>query len=152
MPSSAGRLQDAVLAGPARVVPDPHGCRGGTHTRLADGRRLCWAPTGLAPGDRYAVDAELADQPVPRALGRGLTPERFWWLWTRAEARAKLADVPIAMWLRTVDWRADADAGTDADVGSDGDDPAGAGVSLCTTVTSGLVVTYAVAAPLTGPG
>lgn len=158
MPSSAGRLRDAVLAGPARVVAEPHACREGTHTRLGDGRRLCWVPTELAPGTRYAVDAELADQPVPRALGRGLTPERFWWLWTRAEARAKLADVPIAVWLRTVDWRADGDVDADEDVGIDADPDAGvdvpavAAATLYTTRTADLVVTYAVAPPLTCPG
>lgn len=72
---------------------------------------MCWQAGAVLPGHRHAVDAEILGQPVPRALARraaGLPPERVWWLWTRAEARAKVLDVPILVWISRVDWLADA--------------------------------------------
>ncbi len=75
----------------------------GARSYLADGRTVVWEPPPEVPR-RIAVDAELADQAVPRALGARFPAEaadaRAWWRsWTRAETLAKLADVPILVWL-----------------------------------------------------
>lgn len=134
-------LRRAVRRQPADVVAssEPHACAGRTHSRLADGRLLCWRPsepTGLP----LAIDAELAGQAVPRALaGRAETgdPAVFWPLWTRAEVRAKLHGIPIAAWLRMVDWPADADVG--------------APLEVVTVVRAGVVVSYGVRAPVDPP-
>jgi hypothetical protein len=45
------------------------------------------------------IDAELSDRQPPASLVRRHGAERFWERWTAAECRAKLADVPIIMWL-----------------------------------------------------
>jgi hypothetical protein len=112
-----------------------HSCDSGTHTRLPDGRQLCWDPGDLLAGTACAVDAEIVSGPLPRAVvasarrrGRAgpatqaagrhadVMPtadgasERLWGLWTRAEVRAKLRDVPILAWIDVVDWAADEDA------------------------------------------
>lgn len=85
------------------------GCRG-VHSYAADGRRACWQGEGEA-----AIDAELAAQPVPPALAarfpRHASPAVFWPAWTRAEALAKLAGVPILLWLRQHGLDADAPVG-----------------------------------------
>jgi hypothetical protein len=75
----------------------------GVRSHLADGRTVTWEPSPGTPG-RAAVDAELADQDVPRALGarfpaEAADPRAFWRSWTRAETLAKLAGVPILVWL-----------------------------------------------------
>lgn len=89
-----------------RLHPGPHTCAAGTHSRLADGRTVCWfAPR--SPGARYAVDAELAEQPVTTALARRLPDQGRidpWGWWTRAEVCAKLLDVPIIVWLARHGW------------------------------------------------
>ncbi|MFL6160205.1 MAG: hypothetical protein ACJ72D_29300 [Marmoricola sp.] len=65
-----------------------------TRSHLADGRVVGWY------GDAGRVlDAEIADQPVPPALAARYGTDDFWGRWTRAECAAKLADVPIALWL-----------------------------------------------------
>ncbi|MCT2587184.1 hypothetical protein [Actinophytocola gossypii] len=67
-----------------------------TRSHLADGRVVGWyGPPGAV------IDAELADQRVPPALAAryGASPEEFWPRWTRTECAAKLADVPITLWL-----------------------------------------------------
>lgn len=114
MSVAARRLTAAVDAVPLEVTRagDAHRCVGGTHTRLGDGRQLCWAPAAALDSMTYAVDAEIADRGVPVALGRrtGITrPDVFWPLWTRAEARAKVRDVPILVWIGAVDWTHDGD-------------------------------------------
>ncbi|MCE1179845.1 MAG: hypothetical protein LWW86_12580 [Micrococcales bacterium] len=93
------RLRELLAESPIEEVPagSDHRCAGGTHSTLADGRRLCWAPR-LAPGERVALDAEIAQQPVPSALARrwGSTdPAWVWPEWTVAEVVAKLTDTPI---------------------------------------------------------
>lgn len=75
--------------GTADEVADAH-----TRSHLADGRVVGWY------GDpAYVVDAELADQPVPPALAARHGTHDFWGRWTRAECGAKLADVPITLWI-----------------------------------------------------
>lgn len=61
---------------------------------------MCWRPD-VPVGTAVAVDAENAGQPVPTALGRRhrVPAEQFWRDWTRAEVRAKLADVPVLVWI-----------------------------------------------------
>ncbi|HZL06553.1 MAG TPA: hypothetical protein VFE45_14265 [Coriobacteriia bacterium] len=63
-------------------------------SHLSDGRVVCWYGE---PG--VVIDAELTDRPVPPALMRRFGAEGFWARWTRAECAAKLADVPMAIWL-----------------------------------------------------
>jgi len=75
----------------------------GARSYLADGRTVTWEPPPGVPG-RPAVDAELAAQPVPPALAarfpaEAADPGTFWRCWTRAETLAKLAGVPILLWL-----------------------------------------------------
>lgn len=130
-------LPRAVRRHPAGVVTtgEPHPCAERTHSRLADGRLLCWRPSGAA-GLFLAIDAELAGQPVPRALARAAAtddPIVFWSLWTRAEVRAKLHRIPIAVWLRRTDWAADADPRASLDV--------------VTVRSEGVVVSYGVRWP-----
>lgn len=137
MDALARRLRHAIERSPlvTSVAVGLHSCGGGTHTRLADGRLLCWAPDSVLEGCAYAVDAEIAEQPVPRALARrsGLVGREFWRLWTRAEARAKVRDVPIIVWIDRVEWTADADL------------PDGPRVEVDTVEIGDLVVSYAVA-------
>jgi hypothetical protein len=103
-------VQDALLdvwARPEHLVVHPAATDlppGGTRSHLADGRTVIWSPE-LPPGVRYAVDAEIADQPVPPALAArfersGRTdPASFWTAWTRVEVGCKLRDVPVLTWL-----------------------------------------------------
>jgi hypothetical protein len=99
-----GRLALEVWARPEHLIVHPAAADlppGGTRSHLSDGRTVTWSPR-LPPGVRYAVDAEIADQPVPRALaarfGRS-DPESFWTAWTRVEVCCKLHDVPLLAWL-----------------------------------------------------
>ncbi|MDQ6686118.1 MAG: hypothetical protein M3Z50_00660 [Actinomycetota bacterium] len=69
------------------------GARSRSH--LGDGRAVGWYG---APGT--VIDAELARDPVPSALASRYGPVDFWVRWTRAECAAKLACVPLPMWLR----------------------------------------------------
>jgi hypothetical protein len=70
---------------------------------LSDGRLVQWRPPCLRQDAiRWAIDAEIADQPVPAALAArtGISdPAGFWPAWTAAEVAAKLLDVPMVMWL-----------------------------------------------------
>lgn len=61
---------------------------------------MCWRPT-VPTTVRIAVDAEVATQPVPVALARRhpVSAAQFWRDWTAAEVAAKLADVPIIVWI-----------------------------------------------------
>jgi hypothetical protein len=80
-----------------------HRCTG-THSRLADGRRLCWDPPVLGRW-RVVLDAELAEQVVPPALARRLAGAGDpWGAWTRAEVCSKLFDVPVVVWVTTRGW------------------------------------------------
>lgn len=90
---------------------------------LPDGRVVSWRGPGQG-----VLDAELADQPVPRALAARYGAHDFWVRWTRSEALAKLADVPIVVWLRKH--------------GLDAQPPAG--VDLRTFKADGLVVSLAI--------
>ena len=85
----------------------PHLCDdtcAGLHSYVADGRRVCWRPGAAG---RFAIDAEIRDQPIPEMLGRHFNLTRspngedFWRDWTRSEALAKLTSTPIIVWLRT---------------------------------------------------
>lgn len=73
------------------------------HSYAANGVRVCWRPP--LPG-RYAVDAELAGQPVPDALAARWASEGhpdgagFWEAWTATEVAAKLTGTSILTWLR----------------------------------------------------
>lgn len=129
-------LQQAVRQQPAVFTAsgEPHACTERTHSRLADGRLLCWRPSGPA-GHIQAIDAEIVGQPVPLALARRAAtedPNVFWPLWTRAEVRAKLHGIPIVHWIRKVDWLADGDLV--------------APIDIVTVVGAGVVVSYGVAA------
>lgn len=120
---------------PAELVPEGarHACQQRVHSRLADGRLLCWQPTG-SPGLSFAIDAELERQPVPPALAHRCAigdPEVFWPLWTRAETRAKLHGIPILVWLRTHAWLTESADGRTIETGP-----------VVTTVRDGVVVSY----------
>lgn len=66
-----------------------------TRSHLSDGRAVGWfGKAGVV------IDAELASQQVPPALAARYGSDDFWGRWTRAECAAKLADVPITVWLR----------------------------------------------------
>lgn len=65
-----------------------------TRSHLADGRVVGWYGR-----PRVVIDAELGAQPVPTALAARYGRADFWRRWTRAECAAKIADVPMAMWL-----------------------------------------------------
>jgi hypothetical protein len=76
-----------------------------TRCYLADGRRVTWCPPPVADpaGSRWAVDAEIAAQPVPPALATrtGIRdPEEFWCRWTAVEVACKLLDIPVMVWLK----------------------------------------------------
>lgn len=98
----------SVSDGPGTSCVRP-GC---THSHLADGRVICWRPPlsglGLAASStaagtgHYAVDAEIASQPLPDRMASDWQDSamNFWIAWTRAEVAAKLANVPIVLWLR----------------------------------------------------
>lgn len=138
------RLARSVTLRPAVTLPSDHRCSTGTHSRLDDGRRLCWTPLE-AGACRAAVDAERLDRPPPRALAARVghvTDERFWWLWTRAEARAKVRDIPILDWLRRVDWTQDGDLDPGTHAGAD----AGA-VHVLSVAVEDLMISYAFGAP-----
>lgn len=62
---------------------------------LGDGRVVGWF--GAAG---VVVDAELHAVIPPRALAARYGSQDFWERWTAAECRAKLANVPIVLWLR----------------------------------------------------
>ncbi|MFW5469392.1 hypothetical protein ACOCJ4_05030 [Knoellia sp. CPCC 206435] len=106
-PPAAGRRAQALLDEARRTPPvvdraSGHRCERGTHSRLATGLVVCWSPPPVE-GVRFAVDAELAAQPVPEHLGRrwrgrwGSSLASFWGAWCASEVCAKLADVPIVV-------------------------------------------------------
>lgn len=134
--TTAGWLGLLAARHPARIVANraTHHCKPGIHSRLADGRMLCWQPP-TPPGQHLAIDAELEQQPVPPALAKRYAtsdPRLFWPLWTRAETRAKLHDIPIVVWLRAHDLWSEEDHDPVAEV--------------VTTVRSGVVVSYGASA------
>jgi hypothetical protein len=105
-PASLTGLRGPLGEGTLQTVPQglQHGCEGGgAHSRLADGRQWCWRP-GRPLGRGWALDVELADQPVSAALGRRLPPDDPWAWWTRAEVCAKLFAVPIIVWVTREGW------------------------------------------------
>lgn len=86
---------DLVVGSPTDLRP------GWERSYLADKRLVQWRPPTCV-GTRWAVDAEIADQPVPRVLAKrtGIhQPAAFWPAWTAAEIAAKILDVPMVMWL-----------------------------------------------------
>ena len=70
-----------------------------TRSYLPDGRCVGWCDAVRGAGS-LVLDAELDDRPPPAALARLYGAEDFWVRWTRVECAAKMADVPIAVWLR----------------------------------------------------
>jgi hypothetical protein len=62
---------------------------------LSDGRVLGWFGE---PG--VVIDGELSGAEPPAHLARRHGTEAFWRRWTASECQAKLADVPIVIWLR----------------------------------------------------
>ena len=103
MTADVGPLDEV---GPAHVVIHPRPAvrtpgAPGARSHLADGRVVSWSPP-LQRGLRVAVDAEIADQPVPPALARRFGIDRpglFWPCWTAVEVACKVLDVPIMVWL-----------------------------------------------------
>ncbi|SDB80609.1 hypothetical protein GA0111570_102400 [Raineyella antarctica] len=96
--------------GPQGGTRPPYGAPVRTH--LPDGTVLSWRPLELDSIVRYAIDAEYADRPLPRALTRRFGTEDFWTRWTRGEVCAKLTDTPILLWVDTYGLPADPAAGT----------------------------------------
>jgi hypothetical protein len=66
-----------------------------TRSHLGDGRVVGWYG---APGT--VVDAEIRGASPPAHLVARFGAEDFIGRWTRAECAAKLADVPMHLWLR----------------------------------------------------
>jgi hypothetical protein len=104
---------------------------GWVRSYLGDGRLV----QGQPPDERrWAIDAELASQPIPRALARhvgaGTGRDEFWRRWTAMETVCKLLDVPAHIWLKAY-----------------GLDAAPAGISVTTTRWRGIVVSAAAATP-----
>ncbi len=64
-----------------------------TRSHLSDGRVVGWYGE---PG--VVIDAEIRG-PVPPALARRFGEQDFWARWTQAECAAKLADVPVQLWI-----------------------------------------------------
>lgn len=64
-----------------------------TRSHLSDGRVVGWYGE---PG--VVIDAEV-DGPVPPALASRFGAHDFWARWTQAECAAKLADVPMQLWI-----------------------------------------------------
>lgn len=74
-----------------------------TVSYLDDGCQVVWEPT--RPLGRFACDAERYDRrPRAKLVERyGFSSDSFVFAceWTHAEVAAKLANVPIALWLRS---------------------------------------------------
>ena len=66
-----------------------------TRSHLPDGRVVGWYG-----GPGVVLDAELSDVLPPPRLAARFGTEDFWARWTAAECAAKLADVPMHLWLR----------------------------------------------------
>ena len=82
-----------------RVGPATDTRVGWVRSYLSDGRLVQWRPPD---GQPWAIDAELAEQPVPPALARrtGITERStFWPRWTAMETACKLLGVPAHTWL-----------------------------------------------------
>lgn len=74
---------------------------GTARSYLADGRGVAWQVPDR-PDLSFAIDAEIADQPVSAMLGRrarSMDPSVVWPLWTGCEAAAKALDLPVLSWL-----------------------------------------------------
>lgn len=133
-----------LLGLPGLRLEEPgHRCDVGTHSRLADGRTLCWRPPDHS-GRGHAVDGELASRVVAPALARRLPPGGRadpWGWWTRAEVCAKLLDVPVVVWVSTRDWPREGAQVVD-----------GHEIHLSTHRGHGLVVSLGVLSPAGGLG
>jgi hypothetical protein len=95
-------VRPGVRAADLSVGPRSDVRPGCVRSYLSDGRDVQWRPPCLSQDVRWAIDAEIADQPVPAALAArtGVSdPAGFWPAWTAAEVTAKLLDVPMVMWL-----------------------------------------------------
>ncbi|WP_431841914.1 hypothetical protein [Calidifontibacter indicus] len=84
---------------------------GTARSYLADGRGVAWQ---IPQRDdvAFAIDAEIADQPVSAMLGRrarSMDPAVVWPLWTGCEAAAKALDLPVLSWLNWPGLRLPAD-------------------------------------------
>ncbi len=99
-------IAEVLSAAPREIAVLPAGSAAGAcgaRSYVADGRVVCWTPQQVPPGARLAVDAEIATQPVREAHARRFgpaDPALFWPAWTRVEVSAKLADVPVLVWLQ----------------------------------------------------
>ena len=89
------------MAGPSeplaflRVGTDAETADAVTRSHLSDGLVVGWYGE-----DGVVIDAEVTlAEPPPTLAGRYGAWE-FWARWTAAECRAKLADIPIVLWLR----------------------------------------------------
>ncbi|QGF23574.1 hypothetical protein [Raineyella fluvialis] len=125
-PAEHGSPKGGLPPDPAEILvtiehPDrPRGPQGGhrpaygspARTHLPDDTVLSWLPADLTGIDRYAIDAEYADRPLPAALTRRFGDQDFWTRWTRAEVCAKLTDTPILLWIDLHGLPADPAAGT----------------------------------------
>ena len=95
-----------LLAQARATTSITHACarpsRGHTRSHLRDGRVVTWQPRVPPTGIRYAVDAELLDQPVPDSLIHRFgpaAPASFWRTWTAVEVSCKLRDIALLAWL-----------------------------------------------------
>jgi hypothetical protein len=97
-----GRSEPEILLGQAgfhvRVGLPDNLAAAVARSHLSDGRTVAWV--GPVPdGARLAVDAELASATPPPALRSRYGRNDFWRRWTRTECLAKLAGVPMLVWL-----------------------------------------------------
>jgi hypothetical protein len=85
-------------------VPAPSEVRVGTAAETADAVTRSHLPDGRVVGwygdPGVVIDAEVADATPPTALVARFGAAGFWERWTAAECAAKLADVPMHLWLR----------------------------------------------------
>lgn len=107
---------DVVRAADVNATTFPDAAR----SYLADGTGLGWCvPERVRESARFVIDAEIV-APVRASLVRRFgvdDPVEFAEAWTRAEALAKLADVPIITWLSRHGLAVPADVLEDAAVG-----------------------------------
>lgn len=99
--AASARLAEAMLTPLVIERAADHTCTSGTHSRVADGRIVCWSPP-RTNDEAYAVDAEIASQPRPPRLevrwrGRWDAHDDFWGAWCASEVCAKLWNIPIVV-------------------------------------------------------
>jgi len=90
MTDPCARLRAHLRVGTAAEMADAV-----TRSHVADGRVVGWYG---APGT--VIDAEISDAPPSPRLAARFGSEDFVARWTRAECAAKLADLPMHVWLQ----------------------------------------------------